>query len=82
MGLIYQIIKRTKTVRLPSPRVDINKALVISASDKKHFETIKRFASKEKSATPLTKNDTKDFRAASSALKKRGSLKWIYEVEE
>ncbi|GAG96686.1 unnamed protein product [marine sediment metagenome] len=77
MGLIYQIIKRTKTHKLDTPLLTVNTALIISRSDKEHFATISRL---EKVKT-LTAKDKRDFRAAVSVLKRRGAAKFINEIE-
>jgi hypothetical protein len=78
MGLIYYMIKRTKTRQLIEPVGKVNRALLKSRSDREHYATIERLQNKK----PLTKQERREFRNAINTLKKRGILRIVKEIEE
>ncbi len=81
MGLIYNILKDTKTKQLATPMVKINSELIISTSDKNHQRTIMAMEQKRKSGKELTNKDQRAFRSAVSALERRGSVTIVTEIE-
>ena len=81
MGLIYDILKSTKTKKLDNPIVQIATDRITSKMERQHMETIQRIDAKRAAKQELTNKDRREFRSAVNGLKRRGLAKVITEVE-
>lgn len=81
MGLISDILKRTKTKVLATPFFTFDPTHIKSKSDKAHLKTVLDLEEKQQRKGPLTNKEKRAFRVAFRALESRGSGKKVTEVE-